>query len=456
MSVIAVLGCQWGDEGKGKIVDMLASRARVVVRANGGPNAGHTIVNDAGTFKMRLVPSGIFHPRAICVIGHGVVVDPPTLIDEIDMLKAAGLDLSRLLISDRAHVIMPYHRILDELEEKDRLASGAGNALGTTKRGIGPAYADKTARIGIRMADLQHEETLLSKLSSVLSYKNRLLTQLYGVDPISLHDTYLQLVEYGRRLRKHIISTDLVLNRALDEKHHILLEGAQGALLDLDIGTYPYVTSSNPTAAGCCVGAGLPPMALDGAIGVYKAYQTRVGEGPFPTELSGEEADFLRNQGGAGHQEFGTVTGRPRRVGWFDAVAGRYIARINGLTALAITRLDALDVFPTIKICTGYQVNDMLLRNFPAELSTIAIVQPQYEEHPGWMTPTGGCTRWDDLPMNARKYLARLRELTGVRIDIVSVGPDREQTILLREPFDALPDIVSRFVDTVQDRGAGL
>jgi adenylosuccinate synthase len=456
VSVIAVLGCQWGDEGKGKIVDLLASRARVVVRCNGGPNAGHTIVNSMGPFKMRLTPSGIFHPRTICLIGNGVVVDPGILLEEIDTLQAAGVDVSRLLISDRAHVIMPYHRILDELEEKDRAASGDGFALGTTKRGIGPAYADKTARIGIRMADLQHEETLLSKLSVVLNYKNRILTKLYGVPPVSLHDTYLQLVEYGRRLGKHIISSDLVLNRALGEKHHILLEGAQGALLDLDIGTYPYVTSSNPTTAGLCVGAGLPPTAVDGALGVYKAYQTRVGEGPFPTELTGEQADFLRSQGGEGHQEFGTVTGRPRRVGWFDAVAGRYIARANGLTALAITRLDSLDRFPVIKICTGYQVNDMLLRSVPAEIATMEIVQPQYEEHPGWMAPTSDCRHWDDLPANARKYLSRLRELMGVRIDLVSVGPDREQTILLREPFDALPDIVSRFVDTVQDRGASL
>jgi len=456
VSVIAVLGCQWGDEGKGKIVDLLGSRARVVVRCNGGPNAGHTIVNTMGTFKMRLIPSGIFHPRNICLIGNGVVVDPGILLEEMDMLQAAGLDLSRLLISDRAHVIMPYHRILDELEEKDRLAMAGGVALGTTKRGIGPCYADKTARIGIRMADLQHEETLLSKLSAVLNYKNRLLTKLYGAEPVSLHDSYLQLVEYGRRLSKHIISSDLVLTRALAEKHHILLEGAQGALLDLDIGTYPYVTSSNPTAAGCCVGAGLPPTAVDGAIGVYKAYQTRVGEGPFPTELSGDQADFLRNQGGDGHQEYGTVTGRPRRVGWFDAVAARHVARANGLTALAITRLDALDRMPIIKICTAYQVNDMLIRNFPAEIATIQIVQPQYEEHPGWMASTTDCTRWENLPPNARKYLSRLRELIGVRLDIVSVGPDREQTILLREPFDALPDIVSRFVDTVQDRGAGL
>ncbi len=451
MSVIAVLGCQWGDEGKGKIVDMLAGQARVVVRANGGPNAGHTIVVPEGTFKMRLIPSGIFHPRAICVIGNGVVVDPAILIEEIDMLKAAGLDMRRLLISDRAHVIMPYHRLLDELEEQDRQTAG-GEGLGTTKRGIGPAYADKTGRMGIRMADLLQEETLLTKLSAVLNDKNRVLTKIYGREPLRLHDIYLQLVEYGHRLSRHIISTELVISRALTARQNVLLEGAQGALLDLDIGTYPYVTSSNPTAAGLCVGAGLPPLALDGVLGVYKAYQTRVGAGPFPTELHGEQADFLRRQGGAGHEEFGTVTGRPRRVGWFDAVAGRYIASVNGLTSLAITRLDALDQMPTIRICTGYQVNDMMIRSFPAQIATLEIVQPEYEEHPGWLTPTGECTRWEELPSNARAYLARLRELLGVRIDIVSVGPDRAQTILLREPFDALPAAVSRLVETVQER----
>lgn len=455
MAVIATLGCQWGDEGKGKIVDMLAEQARVVVRANGGANAGHTIVNPAGTFKMRLIPSGIFHPRTVCLIGNGVVVDPAVLLEEMAMLSTAGYDLSRLLISERAHVIMPYHMVLDELEEREKAAQG-GLAVGTTLRGIGPAYADKVARIGIRMGDLLNEEALLTKLSAVLSYKNRILTKLYGVDPVSLHNTYLQLVDYGHRLSGHIMSVELVVERALREKHNILLEGAQGAMLDLDYGTYPYVTSSNPTAAGLCLGAGLPPTALDGVLGVFKAYNTRVGEGPFPTEITGELADFLRRQGGAGHEEFGTVTGRPRRVGWFDSVAGRYAAQINGLTSLAITRLDALDQFESLKICTAYQINDMVMRNMPTDLSKLDMVQPQYEELPGWQTSTSGATQWDDLPPNARKYLTRLRELLGVRIDLISVGPDRAQTILLRQPFDSLPAIVSRFVDTVADRGTSL
>ena len=451
MTVIATLGCQWGDEGKGKIVDLLAEQARVVVRCNGGANAGHTIVNPAGTFKMHLIPSGIFHPRTICVIGNGVVVDPQALLDEMAMLTAANYDLTRLLISERAHVIMPYHKLLDELEEREKAATG-GQAVGTTLRGIGPAYADKVARIGIRMGDLLHEETLLTKLSAVLAYKNRLLTRLYGAEPVSLHNTYLQLVDYGHQLRKHIIPIEPVMARALDERHNILLEGAQGALLDLDFGTYPYVTSSNPTAAGSCVGAALPPTALDGVLGVYKAYCSRVGEGPFPTELHDDEADFLRHQGGAGHEEFGTVTGRPRRVGWFDAVAGRYIARINGLSGLVITRLDALDQMAVIKVCTGYGVNDMMLRQMPADVATLEMVVPQYEEHPGWLEDTSQCKRWDDLPTNARKYLTRLRDLLGVPIDLVSVGPDRAQTIIMRPPFDSLTLIASRFVESVRDR----
>jgi adenylosuccinate synthase len=430
---------------------MLAAEARVVVRANGGANAGHTIVNPAGTFRLHLIPSGIFHPRAICVIGNGVVVDPDALLSEMAELERAGLDLSRLLISERAHIIMPYHKLLDELEEREKAAGG--QAVGTTLRGIGPAYADKVARIGIRMGDLLQEETLLTKLSAVLAYKNRLLTRLYGAAQVSLHSTYLQLVEVGHHLRKHIVAIDLVMARALAERHHILLEGAQGALLDLDFGTYPYVTSSNPTAAGLCLGAALPPTALDGTLGVYKAYQSRVGEGPFPTELLGAEAEFLRNQGGAGHEEYGATTGRPRRVGWFDAVAARYIAQLNGLTGLAITRLDALDQMPMLKICTGYGVNDMLLRHMPADLATLEMAQPHYEEHPGWLADTSGCTRWEALPAPARRYLTRLRDLVGAPIDLVSVGPDRAQTILLRPPFDSLGTATRRFVATVTERG---
>ena len=318
MPVVAIIGCQWGDEGKGKIVDLLAEQAGVVARCNGGPNAGHTIVNELGTFRLRLIPSGIFNTHAVSVIGNGVVIDLAVLLQEMDELVASGVDVSRLLISDRAHVIMPYHRLLDGLEDDARANTQQG-ALGTTRRGVGPAYVDKTARTGIRMGDLLHEQTLLAKLSTILPIKNELLTKLYGAEPLELHSVYLELVEQGGRLRKHILPTELVISRALNEKRPVLLEGAQAALLDIDFGTYPYVTSSNPTAAGLCVGSGTPPNQLSSIVGVYKAYQTRVGTGPFPTEIDGELATFLRDQGGAGHGEYGTVTGRPRRVGWFDA-----------------------------------------------------------------------------------------------------------------------------------------
>ncbi len=450
MPVVAVIGCQWGDEGKGKVVDLLAEQASVVARCNGGTNAGHTIVNSLGTFRQRLIPSGIFHPHAICIIGNGVVVDPAILLDEMKTLSAVGVDMSRLLISDRAHVIMPYHKMLDALEDDARAKTGSG-PLGTTRRGIGPVYVDRAARSGIRMGDLLHEETLLTKLSSVLPAKNDLLTKLYGAQPLELHSVYLKLVEQGQQLRKHIMPTELVIARALQDKRAILLEGAQAALLDLDFGTYPYVTSSNPTAAGLCVGSGTPPNQLSSIVGVYKAYQTRVGEGPFPTEIDGDLADFLREQGGAGHGEYGTVTGRPRRVGWFDAVAARYVATLNGLTGLAITRLDALDKFDTIKICTAYVVNDAHLNHLPADISILESVECQYEEHPGWLTDTSEARSWPELPDNARAYLDRLSHLLGTPLDIISVGPHREQTIMLRNPYKVVPQQVGQLLQSLGD-----
>ncbi len=452
MAVVAIIGAQWGDEGKGKIVDLLAEQARVVVRYQGGTNAGHTIVNQHGTFKMRLIPSGIFNPRIIAVIGNGVVVDPAALLGEMAELEARGIPTNRLLVSDRAHVLMPYHALLDQLEETNRAASG--QSVGTTKRGIGPAYQDKVARIGIRVGDLVQEETLLSKLSFVLNMKNQLLTKVYGEQPLDLHHIYLQCVDYGHRLRKHILDTHLVIHRALDERHNILLEGAQGALLDIDYGTYPYVTSSSPTAGGACLGAGMPPNAIDNVVGVYKAYCTRVGEGPFPTELEGEQADYLRNQGGEGHREYGTITGRPRRVGWFDGVAARYVARLNGISGLVITRLDALDDMATIKVCTAYQINDTVVQYMPSDVASLLKAVPIYEELPGWQTPTSGVTEWKELPANARAYLNRLQVLIGARLDIVSVGPDRNQTIMINKPFDALPATVSRYVSALGDRSA--
>jgi adenylosuccinate synthase len=449
LPVVAVIGCQWGDEGKGKVVDLLAEQAGVVARCNGGTNAGHTIVNDLGTFRQRLIPAGIFNQHAVSIIGNGVVIDPDVLIGELKQLSDAGVDTSRLLISDRAHVIMPYHRLLDELQEDARAETSAGN-LGTTRRGVGPAYEDKTARQGIRMGDLLHEEVLLTKLSSVLPVKNAILEKIYNARPLELHSIYLKLVEQGQHLGKYILPTELVIARAIAEKRNILLEGAQAALLDLDFGTYPYVTSSNPTAAGLCVGSGTPPNQLSSIVGVYKVYQTRVGTGPFPTEILGETADFLRQQGGAGHGEYGTVTGRPRRVGWFDAVAARYVAQLNGLTGVALTRLDALDKFDTIKVCTSYRVNDAHLSHLPADLSILETVESQYEEHPGWMSNTSGARSWSDLPENARSYVDRLCQLIGAPLDLVSVGPHREQTITIRNPYNVVPLQVGQLVQSLE------
>ncbi|HUP27218.1 MAG TPA: adenylosuccinate synthase [Chloroflexia bacterium] len=447
MPVVAVIGCQWGDEGKGKIVDLLSEQAQVIVRCNGGPNAGHTIVNSQGTFRLRLIPSGIFNPQAVSVIGNGVVVDLEVLLEEIAQIEKAGVDASRLLISDRAHIIMPYHKMLDGLEEDAR--SAGGTVLGTTRRGVGPAYVDRTARTGIRMGDLLDQESLLTKLSSVIPMKNEILTKIYGAKPLDLHQTYLRVVEQGHRLGKHIMPTELVVARALTEKRSVLLEGAQAALLDLDFGTYPYVTSSNPSAAGLCLGSGTPPNQVSAILGVFKAYQTRVGTGPFPTEITGEQADFLREQGGAGHGEYGTVTGRPRRVGWFDAVAGRYVAQLNGLTGLAVTRLDALDKFATLRICTAYKVNDALLSHLPADLAMLDTVEPQFEEHPGWQTDTPAAREWSDLPENARHYLERLCQLIQVPLNIVSVGPHRDQSIMLGNPFNTVRQQVGQLVQSL-------
>lgn len=448
MPVVAVIGCQWGDEGKGKIVDLLGEHAQVIVRCNGGPNAGHTIVNSLGTFRLRLIPSGIFNPQAVCIIGNGVVLDLEVLLEEIAQLDAAGIDTTRLLISDRAHIIMPYHKMLDGLEEDARAENG-GVSIGTTRRGVGPAYVDRTARIGIRMGDLLHQESLLVKLSAVISAKNKVLTRVYEAKPVDVHQTYLRVVEQGHRLSKHILPTELVIARALADKRSVLLEGAQAALLDLDFGTYPYVTSSNPGAAGLCSGSGTPPNHLTSVLGVFKAYQTRVGTGPFPTEITGEKADFLREQGGAGHGEYGTVTGRPRRVGWFDAVAGRYVAQLNGLTGLAITRLDALDKFPSLKICTSYKVNDALLSHLPADLEMLDSVEPQFEEHPGWETDTSQARQWADLPDNARHYIERICQLIQTPVDIVSVGPHRDQSIMVGDPFNTVRQQVGQLVQAL-------
>ncbi len=430
MPVVAVIGAQWGDEGKGHIVDLLASRARLVIRYGGGNNAGHTVINNYGTFKLHLLPSGIFDPQTVNIIGTGVVIDPEVLLGEIDDLKAKNIDTSRLFVSERAHVVMRYHIIQDQRQEEAR---GAGK-IGTTGRGIGPAYADKMDRTGIRMGDLMHEETLLGRLRTVLEEKNRVLSRLYDVKPLSLHDTYLRYLEYGRRLSDYVTNTYPIIHRALEKDVPILLEGAQGVLLDVDHGTYPYVTSSPPGAAGACQGAGIGPTRLNSVIGVYKAYTTRVGEGPFPTEVSGAEADELR-QIGMPWAEVGTTTGRMRRVGWFDTVMARYAARINGVDTVAITKLDVLDNFAQIKICVGYKLHDAAIDYPPTTSAVLSQVEPIYEEMPGWQTPTTGIRRFRDLPDEAQAYVARLCRLIGARLGLVSIGPERDQIITVNEVF---------------------
>lgn len=424
MPVVAVIGAQWGDEGKGHIVDVLAERARLVIRYGGGNNAGHTVVNRQGTFKLHIVPSGVFDPATVNIIGSGVVVDPAVLLKEIADLEARGISTAKLFISDRAHVIMPYHVMQDQLDEASR-----GEAkIGTTGRGIGPAYADKMTRIGIRMGDLLHEETLLRRLRLALDVKNKLLTALYGAQPLSLHETFLKYLEYGSKLDRHVTDVHPIVQRAIEKDVPILLEGAQGALLDIDHGTYPYVTSSPPGAAGACQGSGIAPSRLTSVIGVCKAYTTRVGEGPFPTEVDGTTADTLR-QIGTPWAEVGTTTGRLRRVGWFDAVMMRYAARLNGIDTLAITKLDVLDTLPRIKICVGYRRNDTELDYPPANNAVLSQVEPIYEELPGWQTPTTAVRSFDKLPAEARAYVARVCELVGVRLGMVSIGPAYDQII---------------------------
>ena len=422
MPVIAVIGAQWGDEGKGKVVDLLAEKARMVVRFSGGDNAGHTVVNPYGEFKLHLIPSGIFSSQAVCIIGNGMVINPAVLIDEIDQLNQRGVDTSRLFISDRAHLIMPYHILLDGLEEESR----GGKAIGTTGKGIGPAFADKVARYGIRVGDLLDKEALLERLRLILDYKNIILTKVYGAKPLSLDEVYSEYCQYGERLAPHIKDTTIIVEEALSRGELVLLEGAQGTLLDPDFGTYPYTTSSSPLAGEGCLGTGIGPTKLSRVIGVFKAYCSRVGSGPMPTELKDETGDLIRERG----HEYGTVTGRPRRCGWFDAIAARFSTRINGFTGAAITRLDILDTFPYLKICVGYKLDGQTIDYFSGNIATLEKCQPIYEELPGWQVPTTDIREYEQLPVEARQYVARLEELISCPINLISVGAGREQTIL--------------------------
>jgi adenylosuccinate synthase len=425
MSVMAVVGAQWGDEGKGKIIDELASDADFVVRYQGGGNAGHRVVFGDQEFAFHLVPAGILWPNVTCVIGNGVVVDPKALLAELETLRALGVDLSRFLISERAHVVMPYHFALDRLEEESRGAE----KIGTVQRGIGPAYVDKYARVGIRMADLLDVDQFRAKLASALEQKNRMITQIYGETPLTLEEIHSEYVGYAQRLRPYIVDTQTILQQAAKAGRAILLEGAQGSLLDIDFGTYPYVTSSSTVAGAASTGAGLPPRSIAHVLGVYKAYITRVGSGPMPTELFDADGERLRAEG----HEYGTTSGRARRCGWFDAVAGRFVAKLNGLDTAAIMKLDVLDSFPTLKICTAYRLGDQTLDTPPANISQMAACEPVYEEWPGWQTSTSGATSWDALPERARRYLARIEELLETPIARVSVGAGRGQTIALHD-----------------------
>ena len=425
MSVMAVIGAQWGDEGKGKIIDELAGEVDYVVRYQGGGNAGHRVVFGDQEFAFHLVPAGILWPNVTCVIGNGVVVDPRALLDELETLRKLGVDLGRFFISERAHVVMPYHFALDRLEEESRGAE----KIGTVQRGIGPAYVDKYSRMGIRMTDLLHVDQFRTKLAQALEQKNRMITQIYGETPLALEEIHSEYVGYAQRLRPYIADTQTMLQQAAKDGRAILLEGAQGSLLDIDFGTYPYVTSSSTVASAAATGAGLPPRSIAHVLGVYKAYITRVGSGPMPTELFDEDGEQLREIG----HEYGTTSGRARRCGWFDAVAGRFVARLNGLDTAAIMKLDVLDTFPALKICTAYQLGEQILDTPPANVSQMALCEPVYEELPGWQTSTSNATSWEELPERARRYLSRIEELLETPIARVSVGAGRGQTIARRD-----------------------
>jgi len=428
MSNIIVTGAQWGDEGKGKIVDLLTIDADYIVRYQGGHNAGHTVVIGNKEFILHLIPSGILHPGKKCVIGNGVVIDPHALITEIDALKERGIEVKdNLFISGRAHIIMPYHRAIEKESEKLK----GSLRIGTTGRGIGPTYADKMARVGIRVADLIDSEVFKDKLKINIQEMNYFLDKLYSAKGFILDDVYNEYMGYAERLRNFVVDTSLLINKAIDEGKNVLFEGAQGTHLDVDHGTYPYVTSSNATAGGACTGTGVGPTKIDRVLGVVKAYTTRVGSGPFPTELKDKTGEFLRERG----REYGATTGRPRRCGWFDAPATSYAAKVNGFTDIALTKLDVLDDLEEIKICTGYMYNGRRYDELPSELKILEGCEPIYESLEGWKVSTSGISRYDDLPQKAKAYINRLKELISVEITIISTGFRRDETITLKKIF---------------------
>lgn len=422
MPTKVVIGAQWGDEGKGKITDILAGDADVVVRSSGGNNAGHTVEADGVQYKLHLMPSGIINKGTLCLIGNGVVVDPKVLIGEIDMLTEKGIDVSGLRIDLRAHVIMPYHRELDSLAEE---AKGA-DKIGTTKSGIGPCYMDKAERIGIRICDLMNTELFRKKARANIEHKNKIITLIYGGEALDADKIIDEYLGYADRLRKYTADTSVLLYNAIKENKNVLFEGAQGTLLDLDLGTYPFVTSSHPISGGVCIGAGIGPTLIDECIGIAKAYTTRVGKGPFPTELFDESGDLIRNKG----NEFGTTTGRPRRTGWFDAVIVKFAVRTSSLTSIALNKIDTLSDIGTLKICVGYNKNGEFTDEFPPSLEELELCEPVYEEMPGWEGDVSSCKSYDELPENAKKYIERIEQLIGCKVSMVGVGPERTQNLM--------------------------
>ncbi|TMV47993.1 adenylosuccinate synthase [Paenibacillus mesophilus] len=427
MSTVVVVGSQWGDEGKGKITDFLAESAEVVARYQGGNNAGHTILIQDKKYKLHLIPSGIFYTNKICVIGNGMVINPAALIEEINYIHENGFSTDNLKVSDRAHVIMPYHLLLDGLDE-DR--KGA-NKIGTTRKGIGPCYMDKAARNGIRIADLMDAEEFERKLRHLVAEKNTLIEQVYGGKGLDADSILTEYLGYAEVLRRYVTDTSVVLNDAIDQGKRVLFEGAQGVMLDIDQGTYPFVTSSNPTAGGVCIGSGVGPTKIHQIIGVAKAYTTRVGDGPFPTELNNETGDWIREKG----NEYGTTTGRPRRVGWFDSVVVRHARRVSGITGLSLNSIDVLSGLDTVKICTHYEYRGEKIDYYPASLKMLSECKAVYEELPGWNEDISGARSLEDLPEAARHYVERVSQLSGIPISIFSVGRNREQTNLVRPVY---------------------
>lgn len=421
MSVTALVGAQWGDEGKGKTIDILASKADMVVRAQGGSNAGHTVVADGITHKLRLIPSGILYPETVCIVGNGTVISPPVILKEMAQLSECGVSLKNLKIDARAHIILPYHTAIDSLSEKMR----GGNDIGTTKNGIGPCYMDKAERSGIRMVDFINPVIFKEKLFKNVEIKNKIMKYVYGGETLDAQAIYDEYTGYAEQLKQYVGDTSVMIYDAIKAGKNVLFEGAQGTLLDIDVGTYPFVTSSHPTAGGFCEGSGVGPTLIENCLGVAKSYLTRVGKGPFPTELDDEIGDRIRTVGG----EFGTVTGRPRRTGWFDAVIIRYAVRVNGLTALAINKLDTLSGIKTLKIAVAYRKNGETIRDFPVDISMLEGCEPVYVELPGWDEDITGCKSFDELPENAKNYILFIEKESGCHVSMVGVGPDRTQNL---------------------------